>query len=181
MRTHVALLRAVNVGGAGKIAMADLTALFGRLGFDDPKTVLQSGSVVFGAGVGRSTGLLETFLEKESAGQLGLSTDYFVRTAAEWREVVEQNPFPDAARDDPSHLLVVALKQAPPEVAVQALQAAIVGRESVEIRDRHAYVVYPDGIGRSKLTMQLIERKLDTRGTGRNWNTVQKITELLTA
>ena len=67
------------------------------------------------------------------------------------------------------------LKDAPDREQVTALQKAITGREVVRAKGRHAYVVYPDGIGRSRLTSALIEKKLTTRGTGRNWNTVVKI------
>jgi uncharacterized protein (DUF1697 family) len=70
------------------------------------------------------------------------------------------------------------LKEAPDSAAVTALQKAIVGREVVRAIGRHAYVVYPDGIGRSKLTSAIVEKKLGTRGTGRNWNTVLKLQAL---
>ena len=62
---------------------------------------------------------------------------------------------------------------------VAALQKAIVGREVVRAKGRCAYIVYPDGIGRSKLTGALIEKKLGTRGTARNWNTVLKLRNLV--
>ena len=89
--------------------------------------------------------------------------------------MVAGNPFPEEAERDPSHLLVIFLKEAPDRKDVMALQSAIKGREVVRAKGRHAYVVYPDGIGRSRLTSALIEKKLATRGTGRNWNTVLKL------
>jgi uncharacterized protein (DUF1697 family) len=75
----------------------------------------------------------------------------------------------------------MALKEAPPASAVKGLQEAIPGRETVRARGRELYVVYPDGIGRSKLTVALMDRKLGTRGTGRNWNTVTKLAALTEA
>ena len=69
----------------------------------------------------------------------------------------------------------MAMKDAPDAAAVSALQAAIEGPESVRADGRQLYVVYPAGIGRSKLTLKLIEKQLGTRSTGRNWNTVLKI------
>lgn len=98
-----------------------------------------------------------------------------MRTAAEWRELVAANPFPAEARDDPGHLLAMVLKDAPPVAALAALRGAIVGRERVELAGRTAYLVYPDGVGRSRLTAALVEKKLGTRGTARNWNTVLKL------
>jgi uncharacterized protein (DUF1697 family) len=109
---------------------------------------------------------------------LGLRTDFFVRTAAEWAKVVAGNPFPEEAERDPGHLVVMFLKATPEANDVAALQAAIPGRETVRAEGKHAYIIYPDGIGRSKLTIDLIERKLGTRGTGRNWNTVLKLAAL---
>ena len=72
------------------------------------------------------------------------------------------------------------LKDAPDAKDVAALQAAITGPEIVRARGRQAYIVYPAGIGRSRLTITLIERKLGTRATGRNWNTVLKLGALAT-
>ena len=87
-------------------------------------------------------------------------------------------PHRHAARD-PGHLLVLALKDAPDRGSVTALQSAIAGRETVRVEGRHAYIVYPDGIGRSRLTTVVIEKQLETRVTGRNWNTVLKLGALV--
>jgi uncharacterized protein (DUF1697 family) len=73
----------------------------------------------------------------------------------------------------------MALKRAPDGKDVMALQAAIAGAEVVRADGRHAYIIYPNGIGRSRLTTALIDKKLGTRGTGRNWNTVLKIAALM--
>ena len=92
--------------------------------------------------------------------------------------MIAANPFGAEAKRDPSHLLVLALKQTVDRKTVAALQQAIVGREVVQAGGHHAYVVYPDGIGRSRLTSALIEKALGTRTTGRNWNTVLKLDAL---
>jgi len=177
MPTHIALLRAVNLGPHNKVAMADLRELAGALGLDEPKTLLQSGNLVFRNG--RPTGTtLETLLEREAASRLGLETRFFVRTAADWGVIVSRNPFREEARRDPAHLVLLCLKAAPDPEAVERLQSAISGREIVRADGRQAYLVYPDGIGTSKLTIALIERKLGTAGTGRNWNTVLKLAAL---
>jgi uncharacterized protein (DUF1697 family) len=177
MATHVALLRGINVGGRGLIAMADLRALFEALGFADVKTLLQSGNVVFRGGR-KSSAALERLLEVESEKRLNLTIDYLVRTAAEWESVVAGNPFPVEAKRDPSHLLVLFMKEAPDAKSVDALRAAITGPEILRAEGKQVYVVYPAGIGTSKLTSNLIERKLACRGTGRNWNTVLKLAAL---
>ena len=172
--THIALLRAVNLAGLNKIGMADLRELLAGLGFADAQTLLQSGNVVFSGG-NQPTAVLEDTLERAAARRLGLETEFFVRTAKEWQAIVAANPFPRQAKDDPSHLLAVILKGDVSAANVSALQKAIVGREVVRAKGRCAYIVYPDGIGRSKLTTALIEKTLGTRGTARNWNTVLKL------
>jgi uncharacterized protein (DUF1697 family) len=171
---HIALLRAVNLAGINKVSMADLRELLVGLGFTDAKTLLNSGNIVFSGG-SKTTAALEQALERAAAKQLGLETDFMVRTAKEWQAVIEANPFPREAKDDPGHLLAVIVKDELDPKKVIALQEAIVGRELVRAKGRCAYVVYPDGIGRSKLTTALIEKKLGTSGTGRNWNTVLKL------
>jgi uncharacterized protein (DUF1697 family) len=180
MTTHIALLRAINVGGTKPVAMADLRAFFGELGFEDARSLLQTGNVVFGGGSGRGAEL-ETLLESEAEKRLGLITAFMVRTAKEVDQIVARNPFPEEAADDPRHLVAMFLKDAPPAASVKALRAAISGSEIVELVGKQLYVVYPDGIGRSKLTNRVIESKLGTSCTGRNWNTVLKIAEVARA
>jgi uncharacterized protein (DUF1697 family) len=177
MPSYVALLRAINVAGHNKVAMSDLRNLCEDLGLAGAQTLLQSGNLVFQGGK-RSETALERLLETETAKRLGVSTDFIVRSAADWDAIVARNPFPKEAKSDPGHLVVVFLKAAPPANNVDALRAAIQGPETVSLDGKHLYAVYPAGIGRSKLTMALIEKKLATRGTARNWNTVLKLGSL---
>src|SRR5208283_3571168 len=176
MATNVALLRGVNVGGHRKIAMAELRGLAEGLGLAGAQTLLQSGNLVFRSD--RRPGDLERLLEAEAEKRLGLRTEFFVRTARDWGEVVAHNSFRAAAEKDPSHLVVVFLKDPPERKSVRALQAAITGPELVRSWERHAYIVYPAGIGDSRLTAAVIDRILGTTGTARNWNTVLKLAAL---
>jgi uncharacterized protein (DUF1697 family) len=174
MPTYIALLRAINVAGRNLVAMSDLRDMLGELGFTNVQSLLQSGNLVFQGGK-KTNAALEKLLETESAQRLNISADYLVRTAAEWQKVVAANPFPEEAESDPGHLVVMALKQTPKAAAVEALRVAIRGREKVCAVGPQLYAVYPDGIGRSKLTNALIKKHLATRGTARNWNTVLKL------
>lgn len=178
MPAFVALLRAVNLGPHNKIAMSELKSLAEGCGFGGPRTLLQSGNLVFEAKA-KSSAALERALEGALAEQLSLETPVVVRSAAEWRAAIDQNPFPKEARADPSHLVMLPLKAKPAKGALAALTSALVGRERVELVGQQLYAVYPDGIGVSKLTIAVIEKKLGVTGTGRNWNTVQKIAALL--
>jgi uncharacterized protein (DUF1697 family) len=173
MTTQIALLRAVNLPAHNKVAMAGLRQFLVQLGLTAPRTLLQSGNAVFGSTM--SATATERLLEVEAARRLGLRTDFVVRSAKEWQALMAANPFPDAADRDPAHLVVMCLKARPAPGAVTALQAGITGRETVRAVGRQAYIIYPDGIGNSRLTTATIEKALGTRGTGRNWNTVLKL------
>jgi uncharacterized protein (DUF1697 family) len=167
----VALLRAVNLGSHQQIAMAGLRTAMEAVGFTEVRTLLQSGNVVFAGG--KSGVATEERIEAAIAGHFGFTTEVMVR------KLIAGNPFTGIAEQDPGHLVLMALKQPAEAAAVEALRAAIRGREEVRGGGRDLYVTYPEGIGRSKLGNQMIEKHLGSRCTGRNWNTVLKLAALL--
>jgi len=147
--------------------------MLAEVGLKEVRSLLQSGNVLFQENA-RTCSELEILLEGAARKRLGLETDFFVRSAEDWKTVIDGNPFLKEAERDPSHVLVVFLKKVPDRRDVAALQASIKGREVVSVKGRHAYIVYPDGIGRSRLTNAVIEKSFGS-GTGRNWNTVLKL------
>ena len=165
MTVHIALLRAVNLGPHNKVSMADLKRLLADLGFGNPRTLLQSGNAVFDSKV---TGAkLEKQLEDAARKSLRLNTDFIVRTAKQWDAIVARNPFPKEAKADPGHLVLLACKdKVPNDVKITGVK-----RERVELAGKDVYIVYPDGIGVSRL-------KIGAVGTARNWNTVLKLAAL---
>jgi uncharacterized protein (DUF1697 family) len=176
MPMHVALLRAVNVGGRS-LAMADLRKVAEGLGYGGVKTLLQSGNMIFDAKA--KADALEKTLEAALKKAVGLEADFMIRTAKELEAVIAANPFPGEAKSDPAHLVVMFLKGRADAKAVDAVREAVKGREVVRHNGRELYITYPDGIGTSKLTGAIIEKKLGIRGTARNWNTVTKLAALL--
>ena len=175
MAKWIALLRGINVSGRNKVPMEDLRALAAGLGLEEPRTLLQSGNLVFRGPGQTAAAKLEQLLEAEFARRLNQKIDFLVRSADEWSEVVSGNPFRELAESDPSHLVVVFTKDAPDADAVKTLRAAVRGPEVIFVEGRQAYITYPAGIGDSKLTNVVIEKKLGTRGTARNWNTILKL------
>jgi uncharacterized protein (DUF1697 family) len=173
LTTHIALLRGINVGGHRSVGMTDLRNFLTQLGFDDVRSLLQSGNLIFGSRV-RTASELERFLEGESVKRFGIEIDFFVRSPEEWKSIIRQNPFRKEAELDPARLVLLLLKSAPEPEDVAALQAEIKGAEVVKAKGRQIYAFYPDGQGRSRLTNAVIERKVG-RCTGRNWNTVLKL------
>ncbi len=177
MTSYVALLRGVNVGGQRKVSMAELQAAFVGMGFADARTLLNSGNVVFRSNRKTTPAALETVLETEANRRLGLQTEFHVRTAAEWHALIAANPMPEGAARNPSHFIVLCTKVAPPPEAVEALRAANPGSEIIQAEGRHLYIDYGAAttMRETRLTPALMDRKLGTRGTGRNWNTVLKL------
>ena len=173
LTTHIALLRGINVGGHRSVGMTDLRDFLAELGLEDARSLLQSGNLVFTSKV-RTGAELERFLESEAHDRLSLEVDFIVRTPDEWKSIIRQNPFRKEAERDPGHLVVMFLKSAPEVDDMVALQAEIRGPEVVRAKGKQAYIYYPNGQGRSKLTHSILEKRLG-RGTGRNWNTVLKL------
>ncbi|MEJ2626694.1 MAG: DUF1697 domain-containing protein [Pseudolabrys sp.] len=164
MTTFIALLRAINVGGTGKLPMAELAALCTGLGLENVRTYIQSGNVVFESG--RSEEALQSALARALAAKMGRDVDLALRSAAEMRAVLKGNPFPDA----PGAKVGVAFGMAAiPEQAVRGL--VIPGREEVRVGKRDIYIHFPDGVGRSKLKLPAALGPL----TVRNINTVTKL------
>jgi uncharacterized protein (DUF1697 family) len=178
MARYVALLRAVNLGGSSQVSMGDLRERLAESGFSHVRTLLQSGNVVFETGGGQRNAI-ERRVEEVISRSFARPTHAFVRTAPEWEKLIANNPFPRQAAEDPGRMTLLLLKETPAAAAWQGLQSSITGREVARGASDHGYVVYPDGQGGSRLTLDRIERALRSRGTIRNWNTVTKIRSLL--
>jgi uncharacterized protein (DUF1697 family) len=171
VRRVAGLLRAVNVGGR-KLLMADLKRITHAAGFAAPQTLLASGNVIFGTTV--SDDLTSERLAVAVLDGAGLATDVMVRDADQLAAVMAANPFQRQARDGPSRLMAMFLN-AEPQDSLETLAPACSGGEEIGQGPRCLYISYPQGAGTSRLTGALIERRLNVRGTARNWNTVGKL------
>jgi uncharacterized protein (DUF1697 family) len=174
--TRIALLRGVNVGGANRVAMADVRAALEAAGFSSVRSLLQSGNFVFQADISDEAEIeakIEAALEK----RLGLKVDAVVRTASAWRAMIAANPMPEAAGRDPGRFVAVTLKRPPSPDAEEAL-AAVPGPEEARVIGREAFIWYPNGQADTKLAGAALDRALGARGTARNWNTVLKLAAL---
>jgi uncharacterized protein (DUF1697 family) len=163
MAMFVVLLRAVNVGGTGKLPMGDLKLLCEKAGFRNVHTYIASGNVV--AERAGSESQAKAALEGELKTYAGKPVGVIVRTAAEMAEVVASNPFPDRSA---SQTVAIFLDHAPPAEALKDVKGQ--ANEEFHSNAREIYVHYPDGIGRSKLRIPAA-----AEGTARNMNTVAKL------
>lgn len=166
MPRYIALLRAVNVGGTGKLPMTDLKAICLKAGFQRVETYIASGNVVFDSTA--SSAKVKAELESRLLAYAGKPVGVLVRTPAEMATILQANPFPGKS---PSHTIVLFLNDAPPSDTVK--QVTGLNGEELRLGKREIYVFYGEGMGRSKLKIPAARD-----GTGRNINTVRKLIEL---
>lgn len=166
MAVHVALLRAVNVGGTGKLSMSDLKALCEKAGFTGVQTYIQSGNVLFRSGL--SAADAGKVLDDALAKMMGKAPGVMVRSRKQLETIAQNNPFADAK---PNYLMVNFLPEKAPADALDKLVAP--DGEEVHVAGHEIYVHYPNGSGRSKLKLPALKH-----ATSRNLNTVRKLAEL---
>ena len=159
----VVLLRAINVGGTGKLPMSDLKRLCEKAGFRNVRTYIASGNVV--AERDGSEAEAKAALEAELKVHAGKPVGVIVRTAAEIAKVAAANPFPDRAAN---YTVATFLDRAPAHDALKDAKGQ--ANEEMRLGAREIYVHYPDGMGRSKLRIPAARD-----GTARNMNTVAKL------
>ena len=162
---YVALLRAVNVGGTGKLPMTELVSLCESSGFVNARTYIASGNVVFESKLAEAA--VKAKLQKCLASYAGKPVDIMVRTGPEMAAVLATNPFQSRA---PNQTVAIFLDEKPPKDTPKTMSGQ--GEEEVALGAREIYVHYGDGMGRSKLKIPAA-----MRGTARNMNTVAKLAE----
>lgn len=177
MTRVAALLKGVNVGGNRKLPMAELKAFVAGLGYGDVATLLASGNVVFDP-ANAEPAALETSLAAAAKATLGLDTAWFVRSHDDLAATIAANPFADAARDHPNHLLVTFHRAAFPAALIATLASVYAGPERLAGVGRELFVDFPDDVGHSKLHQATARLKFPKEATARNWNTVVKLAAL---
>ena len=169
MTHYIALLRAVNVGGTGKLPMSDLKALCEAAGFADVRTYIASGNVLFNSKLGE--GAVQKELQQRLQAHAGKPIGVLIRTAAEMAQVLADNPFAEAPGN---RVVAIFLDDAPPANALDDVKHQKL--ERLASGKREIYVHYGDGMADSRLTISAAKA-----GTGRNIHTVAKLAELSAA
>lgn len=166
MTGYVALLRAVNVGGTGKLPMAELKAMGEAAGFESVSTYIASGNLIFRSHADEAS--VRKAIVERIAAYAGKPVGVQVRTAQELRDVLERNPFAERA---PNRVLATFLDG---PIGLHLLERILHQKdEEIILGDREIFVHYGEGMARSKLHMPAV-----TSGTARNMNTVAKLAEL---
>ena len=166
MSSFVALLRAVNVGGTGKLPMSDLKEMCEELGFGAVRTYIASGNVVFTTR--KSEAAIKIALERRLEAYADKPVGVLVRDAAEMAQVLADNPFPKAA---PNRTMAVFLDRAPPPDTLTGVRGQ--RGELIRLGRREIFIHYGEGMAKSKLVIAAART-----GTARNMNTVATLARM---
>ncbi|MGZ3418062.1 MAG: DUF1697 domain-containing protein [Polyangiales bacterium] len=176
MTRYALLLRGVNVGTKNSLPMAELRAMLAKIGCTDVQTYVQSGNAVFGTKLGAAA--LTEAIQGALAEYMGREIATTMRTRKQMQAIIDAHPFAKVATN-PSHMCVTFLSNAPTASEVAPLHAQDFAPELFEVAGKEIYTWHPNGQARSPLAVTLGKLKLRGAVTTRNWNTVQKLTEML--
>lgn len=178
MTAYVSLFRGINVGGNKSVRMDTLKELHESLGLQRVATYIQSGNVVFTSDDADPVQFAMQ-IEQAFANKFGFQSNVMVRNAGQFSEIIANNPFQNQPMRESQRVVVMFLATHPVSTAREDIQKAYTGPEELHIIGQEAYIYYPEGIGRSKLTNTFLEKKLKTAGTARNWNTVLRLQQMM--
>lgn len=174
MKTYVALLRGINISGQKIIKMADLRAILSAAGLHNVTTYIQSGNVLFQSEntIENSTQCIINAIEQH----YGFIVPTIILTAQELQAAASNNPYNDA---EGNRLYLTFLAEVPNTKGMPSIEALKKEDEYIQLIDKVLYFHCPNGVARSKITNNLIEKKLESRATTRNWRTTNKLLAML--
>ena len=177
MAVVISMLCAVNVGGHNKIKMDALRALYESLKFEDPRTFIQSGNVIFRNKFRKeeNPAALAKKIQTAIERTFGFRPEVILRTPDDLRAAIAATPFPAHRNLHPGKILVTFLAAEPPSEAHATLRNLKGYPEEVHLKGRELYIYFPNGAGQTKLPWSKVEKLLQVTGTARNWNSVTKM------
>ena len=175
MTHRIILFRGMNTGGV-RAPVGEQRAMAEAMGLRNPLTLLASGNLVVESD--RDPVELETAVEAETERRFGRRIETIVRSPAQWAALIAANPFPEATSVDGSRLLVMVMKDGIKPGGLEAVRSFAVGEERVEAAAGALFFWHPEGIGSSKMAARAQPRLIGL-GTGRNWNTVLKLADMV--
>jgi uncharacterized protein (DUF1697 family) len=178
MNSYLALLRGINVSGQKLIKMADLKVVLSKSGLENISTYIQSGNIVFQSNE-LNTQALELKIHQVIEDRFGFDVPVQVLDKVELDSIIANNPFRDEVISEPNRVLLVRLSQSPEAEKIETLLNQDLSPDRLILVNNWIYLYFPQGQAKSKLSNNLIEQKLKVSSTGRNWNTVLKLSEML--
>ena len=174
MPVWISMLRGVNVVGRNKIKMDELRALYASLKFEEPRTFIQSGNVIFRSQE-KSSSALAKKIQDAIARKFGFRPEVILRTTGELRSAISATPFASGRNLEPGKVLVTFLSAEPGPKAQASLLGLTGYPEEIHLKGRELYIYFPDGVGQATLPWSKVEKLTQTTGTARNWNSVTKL------
>jgi uncharacterized protein (DUF1697 family) len=171
MPVLISMLRGVNLGPHNRIKMDALRALYQTLKFEDPRSYVQSGNIIFRTNV-KNTPQLASKIKDAIEKKFACRTEVILRTTDELRKAIVASPFAKRHDLEPGKILVTFLAGSPAPGSETSLGAFDSYPEEVYLNGRELYIYFPDGAGKSKLPWSKVEKFLKVTGTARNWNSV---------
>jgi uncharacterized protein (DUF1697 family) len=178
MQTFISILRGINVSGQKKILMADLKVLYENLKFKDVRTYIQSGNVIFKSNEPLSDIEFEKKIEDQIFKKYNFHVPVIIRSEDEIRKIIAANPFLKEKNIDPKKLHVTFLSNIPDKENVESIEKMDFSPDKFMISGKEVYLYAPNGYGETKISNTFFEKKLKVKATTRNWNTVNKLSEL---
>jgi uncharacterized protein (DUF1697 family) len=172
MNTCISFLRGVNMSGHNQIRMTDLGALYNDLGFIRPETYIQSGNVIFGNREENCAGDTAAAIEKAILERFGFIVPVMIRSIAEMIKITAVNPFLTEENFDPSKMAVIFLHENTSEEQLRKVSDVSYPPDKFAVIGSEIFTYCPNGFGRTKLYTNFFEKKMNVKGTARNWNTV---------
>lgn len=176
MKTFLSILRGINVSGQKKIPMVELKKLYEELHFENITTYIQSGNVIFNSKDAKD---LSKQIEQKIFEKYNFNVPVIIRTTDEMQKVIERNPFLKQKELDLSKLHVVYLADNPKQDTIDKLKKINYEPDKFYISGKEVYLYCPNGYGRTKLTNNFFENKLEITATTRNWNTTNELLKIL--
>jgi len=178
MIKYVALLRGINVSGQKIIKMDALRASLNKLGYANIQTYIQSGNVIFETEEGDKE-VLESQIHQNILDTFEFDVPVIVRSRTDWEETFANNLYVNDRQEEITKLYVVLLSKEPAADHFEELKTFHQGSEEFVKHGLNLYLLYPNGAGKSRFDLKVIERKLKVKGTARNWKTTTKLMEML--
>jgi uncharacterized protein (DUF1697 family) len=158
--------------GHNSIKMTDLSALYIKLGFNNPETYIQSGNVIFSDPVNILSSSFSETIEKAILATFSYNVPVMVRTHEELTGLLSSNPFLDEPDFDPAKMAVIFLHDEPSPVQIRKVANIDYPPDKFMIIGREIHIYCPNGFGRTKIYTNFFEKKMGVLGTGRNWKTI---------
>jgi uncharacterized protein (DUF1697 family) len=177
-KTYITLLRGINVSGHKTILMDDLKILFEKMDFEEVKTYIQSGNIVFKTGETFTDAELAQRIQQSVTGKYNFYVPVFIRSHEEMEKILAYNPFLKEKDINPDWLHVTFLSDSPRQSDREAISKYDFSPDRFFLLRNEAYLCCPQGYGNTKISNLFFENRLKVNATTRNWKTVIKLVDL---